>query len=122
SYLVFKPVGPLPLTRTQLTPAIKYVLALIVDYGVGVFAVFAAILVTASLFPQPLEAGAVDLLLRKPISRTLLFLTKFVGGCAFIALVALYFIVGLWLIAGTRFGVWSHKLFLCLPVILFLFA
>jgi hypothetical protein len=122
SYLIFKPIGPLPLTRAQLTPVIKYGLALIVDYGVGVFAVFAAILVTASIIPQTFEPGAIDLLLSKPVSRTLLFLTKFLGGCTFVTLNAAYFITGLWLIAGARFGIWSHGLFLCLPVILFLFA
>jgi hypothetical protein len=122
SYLTFKPFGPLPVTRAELTPAIKIVLGKIVDYAVGGFVVLAAILVTASIIPQTFEPGAIDLLLSKPVSRTVLFLTKFLGGCAFVTLSAAYFIAGLWLIAGTRFGVWSHKLFLCIPVILFLFA
>ncbi len=122
SYLTFKPFGPLPVTRAELAPAIKIVLGKIVDYAVGGFVVLAAILVTASIIPQTFEPGAIDLLLSKPVSRTLLFLTKFLGGCAFVTLSAAYFITGLWLIAGTRFGVWSHKLFLCIPIILFLFA
>jgi hypothetical protein len=33
-----------------------------------------------------------------------------------------YVIVGLWLIAGLRFGLWSDKLLLCIPVFMFLFA
>jgi hypothetical protein len=122
SYLVFKPSGPLPFTRAQLTPGIKQAFAKIIDYFVGGFAVFAAILVTASIIPQTFEAGAIDLLLSKPVSRILLFLTKFFGGCAFIGLNAAYFIAGLWLIAGARFGIWSSKFFLCIPVILFLFT
>lgn len=122
SYFTFRPVGPLPLSRAQVTPIIQRFLALIVDYVVGVFAVFAAILVTASIIPQMFEPGAIDLLLSKPVLRSLLFLTKFVGGCAFIGLNAAYFILGLWLIAGSRFGIWSHKLFLCIPILLFLFA
>jgi hypothetical protein len=78
--------------------------------------------VTASIIPQMFEAGAIDLLLSKPVSRTLLFLTKFLGGCVFIGLNATYFIAGLWLIAGSRFGIWNGKLWLCIPIILFLFA
>ena len=113
---------PLPLTHQQSKQAVKAFLKAVVDYGVGVFGVFAAILVTASIIPQIFEAGAIDLLLSKPVSRTLLFLTKFLGGCIFIGLNATYFIAGLWLIAGARFGVWAGRLFLCVPIILFLFA
>src|SRR5678815_4045367 len=63
-----------------------------------------------------------DRLLSKPISRSLLFLTKFAGGCAFILLNAAYFIVGLWLILGLRFDLWSGRLLLSIPIFLFLFA
>ncbi len=122
SYFTFRALGPFPISLAQVTQLIQQILAVIVDYVVGGFAVFAAILVTASIIPQMFEPGAIDLLLSKPVSRPLLFLTKFVGGCAFIALNAAYFILGLWLIAGARFGIWSHKLFLCIPVLLFLFA
>jgi len=113
---------PLPLTRQQVTQLVKTYLKNIVDYAVGVFGVFAAILVTASIVPQMFEAGAIDLLLSKPVSRVLLFLTKFLGGCVYIGLIASYAIAGTWLIAGARFGVWSGRLFLCIPVVLFLFA
>jgi len=113
---------PLPLTPQQATRTVKGFLKAFVDYGAGVFGVFAAILVTASIIPQMFEAGAIDLLLSKPVSRSLLFLTKFLGGCIFIALNAGYFIAGLWLIAGARFGVWAPRLFLCVPIILFLFS
>ncbi len=51
-----------------------------------------------------------------------MFLTKILGGCVFIALTAAYLITGLWLIAGLRFDIWSSRLFLCVPVVVFLFA
>jgi hypothetical protein len=121
-YPFFDPVGPLPLDRPQMTAVVQAILTTIINYIVGGVAVLAAILVTASIIPQTFEAGAIDLLLSKPVSRTLLFLTKFFGGCAFIGLIATYFIVGLWLIAGLRYDVWSNKLFLCIPILLFLFA
>ncbi|HLJ10231.1 MAG TPA: ABC transporter permease, partial [Planctomycetaceae bacterium] len=122
SYLGFKQFGPIPFARSQVTALVKTVLTVIVNWFVGVFAVFAAILVTASIIPQMFEAGAIDLLLSKPVSRSLLFLTKFLGGCAFIGVIAAYFVTGIWMIAGLRFDIWSHKLFLCVPAMLFLFA
>ena len=93
-----------------------------VNLFVGVVGVFAGVLVTASIIPQTYAAGAIDLLLSKPISRVFLFLTKYLGGCMFILINAAYVIGGLWLIAGLRLGQWSNRLLLCIPVFMFLFA
>jgi hypothetical protein len=95
---------------------------MIMNILVGFLAIFAAILVTAPIIPHMFEPGSLNLLLSKPISRSLMFLAKFVGGCAFILLNVTYLIVGLWLIAGLRFSIWNHGLLLCVPIFLFLFA
>ena len=58
----------------------------------------------------------------KPVSRSLLFLTKFFGASTFILLDSIYLIGGMWLIAGLRFDIWSGRLLLCIPVFLFLFV
>jgi hypothetical protein len=50
------------------------------------------------------------------------FLAKFVGGCAFITVIASYVIVGLYLIAGVRLDYWNHRFLWCIPLLLFLFA
>src|SRR5690606_3275462 len=84
--------------------------------------VFVALLVTASIVPQMLDAGACDLLLSKPVSRPLLLLSKFLGGCAFILLCAAFLHGGLWLIAGLRFGIWNAGLLYSIPVFVFVFA
>jgi ABC-type transport system involved in multi-copper enzyme maturation permease subunit len=122
TYLVWTPVDGIPATRSMANPVINQVLAAMMDVFVGGMAVFAAILVTASIIPQTFEAGAIDLLLSKPVARPLLFLVKFFGGCAFILLNAGYFVVGLWLIMGLRFGLWNNALLLCIPLFLFLFV
>ena len=88
----------------------------------GILGVLIAILVTAPTVPQTFEPGAIDLLLSKPVSRSLLFLTKFFGASTFILLNSIYLIGGMWLIAGLRFDIWSGKLLLCIPVFLFLFV
>ena len=113
---------PLPVEPEQLFPAINQVIVIALDILLGVGGVFVAVLVTASMIPQTFEAGSVDLLLSKPVFRAGLFLAKFVGGCAFIAINAAYFIGGLWLVLGCRFGLWNQRLLLAIPLYLFLFA
>ena len=122
SYLGNRFAGPLPFNRAMAGPAIKQLLAGVMSFLVGIVAVFVAILVTAPIIPHTFEAGAVDLLLSKPVIRWVLFLVKFAGGCAFILLNAGYFIVGLWLILGLRFDLWSPSLLWCIPLFLFLFV
>jgi hypothetical protein len=52
----------------------------------------------------------------------LLFLSKFVGGCAFVFLCVVQLIVGLYLVAGLRLDVWNVRMLWCIPVSVFLFA
>ncbi len=113
---------PLPVAREQLFPAINRLVVTALGMVLGVAGVFVAVLVTASMIPQAFESGSVDLLLSKPISRSLLFLSKFVGGCAFTAINAAYLIGGLWLVLGWRFGLWNARLLWAIPLYLFLFA
>ena len=122
AYFGWKTKAPLSIARNQVTTIVNTSLTVFMSLFVGTLGVFAAILVTAPIIPQTFEAGAIDLLLSKPVSRSLLFLAKFLGGCAFIVLNAAYCVVGLWLIVGLRFEIWSGKLLLCIPLFMFLFA
>lgn len=88
----------------------------------GVGGILVAIVVTSPIIPHTFEPGAIDLLLSKPVSRSLVFLTKFLGGCAFTTVNAAFMIGGLWLILGLRLGVWYPNLIWCIPLYLFLFA
>jgi len=121
-YLTFEIADPLSMDRTGLNQIVNTVMVAVMTFLVGIIGVFVAILVTASIIPQTFDSGSISLLLSRPLSRSLLFLTKFLGGCAFILLNSAYLIVGFWLIVGIRFDVWNSKLLLCIPVFLFLFA
>jgi len=81
-----------------------------------------AALVTAPLIPQTFEPGSLTLQLSKPISRSLLFLSKFVGGCAFTFLCATYLFIGVLLLLGIRWGIWEPKFLWCIPLYVFVFA
>ena len=122
TYFGRKMFVPLPLSQDDLRPAIEQILLGFMVLVLGVGGVLTAILVTASIIPTTFEPGAIDLLLSKPVSRWLVFLTKFLGGCAFIFVNASYLILGIWMIVGWRFHLWNHKLLLCIPLFMFLFA
>ncbi len=88
---------------------------------VGWIGMIVAILVTAYIIPRTFEAGSVDMLFSKPVHRSFVFLTRFLGGCAFITLLTAYFVGGLCLIAGLRLGYWNARLLLIVPVLAFNF-
>lgn len=121
-YLWYPLGDELPLAEEQLHQIAEAVIAFVVSRLVGNIGVFIALLVTASIVPQMLDAGAIDLLLSKPVSRPLLFLSKFSGGCFFILLNAAFLIFGLWLVLGMRFDLWSSGLLWTIPVFVFVFA
>ena len=113
---------PFPLRGSNVRETVQAVAAWVMKWFVGAIGIMIAILVTAPIIPQMFDPGSLHLLLSKPISRWLLFLAKFVGGCAFIMIGATYLIGGLWLILGTRFGVWDVNILLSIPIYLFVFA
>jgi hypothetical protein len=121
-YLWYPLGDELPMQESQLHQIGEQVLSFLVSRLVGNIGVFIALLVTASIVPQMLDSGAIDLLLSKPVSRPLLFLSKFFGGCTFIFLNATFLIVGLWVIVGWRFGIWNDGLLWTIPVFVFVFA
>jgi hypothetical protein len=113
---------PLPFTKKQVDSVIRqWILTTTMGWIVGVFGMIAAILVTSTIIPQMLEPGSITLLLSKPVSRSLLLTAKFFGACAFIFLNVTLLIVGLWLIAGTRLGIWNQGMLWCIPIFLFMF-
>ena len=100
----------------------QVILPLIMNWLLGLALIFLGILVTASMIPDMLQPGSLHLLLSKPISRPMLLLCKFVGGCAFVLLCVSQLVVGLYLIAGLRLDIWNTKILWCIPVSVFLFA
>lgn len=113
---------PFPINRTTFQQGIMEVLPWFIDKFVLSIGLLIAILVTASIIPQTFEPGSLHLLLSKPLFRSLIFLTKFLGGCAFVLVSATYLFVGLWLFFGTRLGLWEPRLLWCIPIYGFVFA
>lgn len=100
----------------------QYVLPVIIQWLMGFVLVFLGILVTASMIPEMLQPGSLHLLLSKPVSRRLLLLSKFFGGCVFVLLCVTQLVIGLYLIVGFRLDIWNMRLLWCIPVSVFLFS
>lgn len=81
-----------------------------------------AILVTANIIPETFDAGSLNLLLSKPVSRWGLLVAKFIGGCAFIALCATYLFLGTWLWLGLGMGIWDKGILISIPIYILAFA
>ena len=85
--------------------------------GVFLFGIIA----TASLLPDALEKGTVDMYLSRPMWRWELLLGKHLGATAVLGVTILGFMTGLWLVVGLRVGYWNHALIPAALLITFVF-
>ncbi|HMN94889.1 MAG TPA: ABC transporter permease [Phycisphaerales bacterium] len=96
------------------------------DLGVGIWLSWAAVILglvsTASIFPDFLAGGSVDLWFSRPISRVRLFLTKYLFALLFVALQVAVFAVGAFLVMGIRGGLWAPGIFLAIPLVTAMFS
>jgi ABC-type transport system involved in multi-copper enzyme maturation permease subunit len=82
-------------------------------------ALILAIIITSDLVPNMMTKGVIDLLLSKPLSRTMLLMGKVLGGFAVVVVLTLYFMLGSWLIIAIATGVWtSGYMFSFFPLII----
>jgi hypothetical protein len=81
-----------------------------------------ALISTASIFPEFMTGGAIDLYLSKPIGRTRLFLTKYVAGLLFVTLQVAVFTVASFVVLGVRGHTWEPSLFLAIPIVVVFFS
>ena len=100
----------------------QYVLPVIIQWLMGFVLVFLGILVTSSMIPEMLRPGSLHLLLSKPVTRSLLLMSKFVGGCTFVLLCVTQLVIGLFFIAWLRLDIFNARMLWCIPVSVFLFS
>ena len=81
-----------------------------------------ALISTASIFPDLMTGGSIDLYLSKPIGRVRLFFTKYVSGLLFVTLQVSVFAVGSFLVLGWRGHSWEPSLFLAIPIVVVFFS
>jgi ABC-type transport system involved in multi-copper enzyme maturation permease subunit len=93
-----------------------------VELWLSTIAAALALISTASLFPDFIAAGAIDLYLSKPISRVRLFLTKYFCGLLFVALQIACFCAACFFVMGFRGGAWEPGIFLAVPIVVLFFS
>lgn len=74
-----------------------------INFAALVLSIFA----TASILPNTMEKGSIDLLLSKPVSRDEILFGKFIGSLLIVIMNVAYYILGMWLIFGIRTGFWN---------------
>jgi len=109
-------------SRGQFASGIAAYIPGILDKFVLSIGLAIAIVVTASIIPETFEAGSLNLLLSKPISRWGLFVAKFIGGCVFISICATYLFAGIWLWLGLALGVWENAILLSIVLYIIVFG
>ena len=94
----------------------------LVPWWLGFFSIVLALISTTPIFSNFLDKGSVDVAISKPVSRTTLFLTKYIGSLLFVAAQVAIFCVICYLAQGYRLAHWSPQIFLAVPLILLAFS
>jgi ABC-type transport system involved in multi-copper enzyme maturation permease subunit len=94
----------------------------IVRFWLAWFAVVLALVSCASIFPEFLKAGSIEVFLSKPIGRVRLFFWKYVGSLLFVAVQVALLTVIVFIAIGLRLGEWNLSVFWAVPVVTFVFS
>jgi hypothetical protein len=111
-----------PVKPELFRKGVRYILNTGSNWFVGGLGVLAAVVITAPIMPRMFDTGQLHLLLSKPVSRSLLLISQYLGACIYIALIVTYLAVGLWLILGWRFQMWEARLLWIIPIYILVFA
>lgn len=113
------------LTSAMLSPAAFYKFVF-VSFGVEIWLAWAAsilaLISTAGIIPEFISQSSIEITLAKPISRTRLFLTKYLSGLLFAALQVTVFSLASFFVIGVRGGEWEPRVFLAIPLVILFFS
>jgi len=84
--------------------------------------IFLSIFTTAGLIPAMLEKGYVELLISKPVSRSHIFISRYLGALSIMAFNVVYLILGSWLILSLKTGIWYLPYLYSIPMVIVAFA
>ncbi|MBY0312003.1 MAG: ABC transporter permease [Phycisphaerales bacterium] len=93
-----------------------------INLWLGWGATILALISTASMIPDLVSSGSIELTLSKPLARLRLFLTKYAAGLVFVGLQAGVFALGTILVIGLRSGTWDARPLLVVPIMILFFS
>jgi ABC-type transport system involved in multi-copper enzyme maturation permease subunit len=85
-------------------------------------AILLALISTASIFTDMMSGRAIDLVLSKPISRTWLFVVRYLTGLLFVTAQVTIFSFLCFLVIGVRGRAWEPAIFVAIPLVVCLFS
>ena len=94
----------------------------LVGFWLTYAATFLGLISTASVFPDFLSGGGVDMLLAKPRRRASIFMTKFVASLLFAAVPVTLVCLGVLLSMRMALGVWEFEILYALPYVLLFYS
>ena len=96
-----------PVTKQSIQDhnVVEFILVMLHRQSVSAIMLF-GIFGIAGLIPSMLEKGKIDLFLSKPLTRGELLMARSIGAVSGIAINLIYFFLGIWLIFGSRIGIW----------------
>lgn len=93
-----------------------------VAWWLGWLGLILALMSTASIVPDMVSAGSIELVLSKPIGRWRLLLTKYAGALGFVGFQVLVFTAASVGVIGVRGGVWLPGLLIAVPLVMGVFS
>lgn len=84
--------------------------------------IFFSIISTASFIPSMLEKGTIDLLISKPISRTTILMSKYLGAVLFVFISMVFLLGSIWLILSLKSSYWDFTFLVSIISISFAYA
>ena len=116
----------LEFVNTNFFPREVFYKFLFANFGIGFWltwlASILALISTASIVPDMVTGGSIDILLSKPIGRTRLFLTRYFTGLLFVTVQVSVFTIASFLLVGIRGGAWEPWLLLAIPLVVVFFS
>lgn len=117
---------PLPFfNSTIIAPGVFYKFAF-ANIGIPIWlswaATILALISTASIIPDFVASGSIELTLSKPIGRMRLFLSKYFTGLLFVGLQVIVFTGACFLVIGFRGGSWEWSIWLAVPIVMLFFS
>ncbi len=116
----------LEFVNTQFFPREVFYKFLFANFGIGFWlswlASILALISTASIVPDMVTGGSIDILLSKPIGRTRLFLTRYFTGLLFVTVQVAVFTIASIVVVGIRGGSWEPWFLLAIPLVVIFFS
>lgn len=116
----------IPMINSTIIPPDVFYKSAFTGVGISIWltwiAAILALVSVASMIPDFIASGSIELTLSKPIGRLRLFFTKYLAGLLFVTLQVTVFTLACFLVIGIRGGAWEFRVFLAVPIVVCFFS